>query len=1053
MIQHQKYFTMKLLPAAICAVSLQAIAADFNVDTVITGPVELSSNHDSVTILSSGSISGTASQDSALVLDAVFGSVTNSGNLYGGQFGDGISLAGTITGDLVNNGRIEALASPGGNSAIRLLEGSRIEGNLINEASGVLASGGDEGSATLEVQEDAVAGNIINRGSITHYTGPAGVGDAIGIYGTVRSIVNAGSITSDDSAIQMQGRVENGIVNTGTMSVTGGEAWGDGIGVGGSVSGGISNEGSIIRTAVTCNDDPYCIGGGIALYGSATVAGGISNSGTITTTNGGLENAVDAGIILISVVDSNDQDFGSPSLTGDIHNSGEIEAGSAAIYLGGASVDGNIINTAEGSLTGNVGILLSDRAALMSPEADPDDPLNIGNQNLDIVEAGPHRTTISGSIINDGTITGLHSDGITIDGAVTIRGDIVNTGTIATLSDQGYGAIWFGADGATGEAGATLTGAIINSGQLRSPTLTEGTITINGAHQVGGVINMADGVIENAAAGNDKYAIWVDDAGSLGYVTNAGTIRGAVDFGAKGGVFNTVGGTSDAIYNARRINIRSTGEVGPTLSTFADAGGFTYAGIIGVDAAGSAYGLGYGQLRVLGDADVRGASVDIMVSGDQFIEDGASFTFLQADGSLQSDITTATDNSAVLSFAITQSGDALTATAHRTALGEIAAAGNTAGGTAGANTLQVAGALDSVVEAMGSQSIHQDSGLGNVINRLSALGTVEEVATAVKSLQPEVVGSTVVAASAAGNAAAGTISNRQASLRGYGQTGMVAGDEVAVNGFWMQFYHSSADQDMRNGIDGYDVKTDGLALGADAPVGEHIDLGFALTYGQTDVDTDRDSRIEIDSYQLSLYASYNPGRWFADGIVSYARNRYETERTLFTGAVAKADYDGDQYDVRARAGYPFAINDRLQLTPMLSAQYTHLDEEKYRERGADNAGLIIDSDTNEAFVVGAALEAAYTFTSASQVSWVPSITLGVYKDLIGDEVEQQSSFIGLPSASFSTRGADVATTSYLAGIGLEVFGQNNLSVTLSYDYLSKDDYRGRSASATLRYAF
>src|SRR5690606_32246090 len=157
---------------------------------------------------------------------------------------------------------------------------------------------------------------IINRGSITHYTGPAGVGDAIGIYGTVRSIVNTGSITTDDSAIQMQGRVENGIVNTGTISVTGGEAWGDGIGVGGSISGGISNEGSIIRTAVTCNDDPYCIGGGIALYGSATVAGGISNSGTITTANGGLENAVDAGIILISVVDSNDQDFGSPSLTG-----------------------------------------------------------------------------------------------------------------------------------------------------------------------------------------------------------------------------------------------------------------------------------------------------------------------------------------------------------------------------------------------------------------------------------------------------------------------------------------------------------------------------------------------------------------------------------------------------------------------------------------------------------------------------------------------------------------------------------------------------------------
>lgn len=1055
MIQHQKYFTKKLLPAAICAASIQAIAADYNVGTAITTPVELTADYDTVSISADGSISGIASQDSALILDARFGSVTNAGQLHGGQGGDGITLVGTITGDLVNNGRIDAVPSEEGNSAIRLLEGSRIEGRLINGADGVLASGGDDGSATIEVQEGAVAGDIINRGTITHFTGPYSVGDAIGIYGTVRSIENSGTITSEDSGIQMHGSVEKSIVNKGTISVSGGEAWGDAIGVGGHVGGEIRNEGQLLLSADSCEDDPFCLAGGIGLYGGATVDGGIVNTGTISTTVNGLANALGAGINLMSVQDATGASLGSPTVGGDIVNAGSISGDFTAIFLGGATVNGDIVNTETGTLSGAHGMVISDIAAETGPigpleELSPGD--EIETYHLGMVDGGASPAVIDGSIINHGTITGLHSDGITIEGDVTIRGDIVNTGTIATLGSQGYGAIWFGADGDTGEAGATLTGAIINAGQLRSPTETEGTITINGAHQVGGVINIAGGVIENTAAGDDKYAIWVDDAGSLGYVINAGTIRGAVDFGAKGGVFDAAGGTNDAVHNARRINIRSTGEVGPTVSTFTD--GLTYSGTIGVDALGSASGLAHGQLQVLGDADVRGASVDVMVSGEQFIENGASFTFLQADGSLQSDIATATDNSAVLSFDIAQSGNALTATARRTAFGEVIATGSDAiAGAAGANTLQVAGALDSVVAAVGDRTVDENSELGSVINHLSALGTVDEVAAAVRSLQPEVAGKTVAAASAAGNAAAGTISNRQASLRGYGQTGMVAGDTVAVNGFWMQLYHSSGDQDTRKGIHGYDLDTTGLALGADAPVGEHVDLGFALAYGQTDVDSDRDSTIDVDSYQLSLYASYNPGRWFADGIVSYARNQYETERTLFTGAVAKADYDGDQYDVRARAGYPFAIDERLQLTPMISAQYTHLDEEKYRERGVGNAGLIIDSDTNEAFVVGASLEAAYTFTSASQTHWIPSITLGVFKDVIGDEVELQSGFIGLPSASFSTRGADVATTSYLAGIGLQVSGQSDLSVTLSYDYLSRDDYRGQSASATLRYAF
>lgn len=254
--------------------------------------------------------------------------------------------------------------------------------------------------------------------------------------------------------------------------------------------------------------------------------------------------------------------LGSPVIGSDIVNAGDISGDFSALFLGGATVNGDIVNTETGSLSGAHGMVISDMAAEtgpLDPTASSSADSFIETSHLRMVEGGASPAAIHGSLINEGTITGLHADGLTIDGNVTIRGNIINTGTITTLSHQGHGAIWFGADGSAGEAGATLTGAIINSGLLRSPTTTEGTLTINGAHQVGGIVNMAGGVIENTATGNDKYAIWVDDAGSLGYVSNAGTIRGAVDFGAKGGIFNAIGGTADAVYNARRINLRSTG--------------------------------------------------------------------------------------------------------------------------------------------------------------------------------------------------------------------------------------------------------------------------------------------------------------------------------------------------------------------------------------------------------------------------------------------------------------------------------------------------------------
>ncbi len=1064
-------FPKKLLGVSILMVSAGSYAADFTLSSAESGTLELESAYETVTITASGSVVCNGCEDSALILVGDgFGSLSNAGTLTGGTGGDGLSLAlGSMSGDILNTGTIQTIEpdldlTPDGNSALRLVYldedgaqgGFDLSGKVINDTSGRLLSDGD--GYTLEVQQDSSMGGLVNRGLIRNTAG-----GSVGIAGAVTDgISNAGSIESNASGFEIQGEVAGGILNTGTIEVSGGQAWGDAIAIDGSVSGGILNDanGVISRSAGACTDDPYCLGGGIAVYAGGQASGGITNNGSIETTIAGLGNARDAGIILMSVQDTDGNLLGAPEVNGDITNRGSIASDFAAIYVGGATINGNIVNS--GSLSAGVGILLSADAAEVELAED---------NHTRMVSAGESSsaTVLTGSVINDGTITGS-SDGITIDGDVTITGDIVNRGTIlstaVTNTDSAFGAIWFGDDS---DGGANLQGSIINSGLLRATPyssdadVNRGVITLNGAHTVSGIINEAGGEIDNLASLNnsDSYAIWVDDVASLGFVTNAGIIYGDIDFGANGGVFNALGGTNDAVYNATRINIKSAGQVGATVSKFYDEEDFVYAGVLGVDAFGSATGLAYGLLEVGRGADVRGATVDINVSGDDFIADGDSFTFLKAatggSGSLQSDITTATDNSVVLSFAIEQVDNTLVATAERSALAEVLQPSGNEAGVAGSNTMAVAASLDGVVSAIGTGEVAEDSELGQLVNDISALGSAEEVAAAVESLQPETVAGSVAGASAAGNAAAGAVNNRQASLRGYqsdyGASGMVAGGEVAVNGFWLQGYGSKADQDERSGIDGYQVDTAGLALGFDVPLSDKITAGLAFSYGQTEVESDDNNTIDIDSYQLSAYGSYNASSYFVDAMLSYAENTYDSRRTLFNGLVAKGDHDGQQYDLRTSISYPLAINEALQLTPQLSAQYTYLEEDRYSEKGAGNAGLTIAPDDNEAFILGASVAATYSLAGPGQTIWVPSLNLGVFEDLIGDEAEFNSSFIGLPDSGFRTEGAEVDTTSYVVGLGLRVFGQGNLDMSVNYDYVARSGYQSQNLQATLRLAF
>jgi outer membrane autotransporter protein len=372
------------------------------------------------------------------------------------------------------------------------------------------------------------------------------------------------------------------------------------------------------------------------------------------------------------------------------------------------------------------------------------------------------------------------------------------------------------------------------------------------------------------------------------------------------------------------------------------------------------------------------------------------------------------------------------------------------------NTLAIADALDRVALLVDSGDIPESSELGQALARIQAIEDPVELVQAIKSLEPESSGAGSEGSRAAAGAVSAVIANRQASLRdSLYETGMVAGDDISITGFWIQGYDKDTEQEQREGVDGFDVDMYGVALGADAPIGERTTVGLAISYADSQVNSTgiENNKMAIDSYQISSYVSFNEDDYYLDALVSYARNEYDGRRNLFGGLTANADYTGDQYGVRARGGYPFVLASGVHVTPNTSVEFSYLKEEGYQEDGAGNSGLDIGSQSLTALVLAAGVKVAYPFTTESDTTWMPDFHIEVRRDFIGDEVELDTNFVGVGGAGFSTNGASVEQTAYKAGIGLRAWSQSSLSFMFRYDYTYKEDYNSHAVAGTIRYSF
>jgi outer membrane autotransporter protein len=302
-----------------------------------------------------------------------------------------------------------------------------------------------------------------------------------------------------------------------------------------------------------------------------------------------------------------------------------------------------------------------------------------------------------------------------------------------------------------------------------------------------------------------------------------------------------------------------------------------------------------------------------------------------------------------------------------------------------------------------------------------------------------------------------TVSYRLASLRteiSAGQ-GLSAGDEVGEGkNFWFQGFGTYADQSERQGIQGFEARTGGFAFGTDKAISNTFLLGLSSSYSYTDVDSRlSENQTYINSYQGTVYGTYDFGDSYLDAQLGLAYNDYAAKRFISVGAVdrqANADYEGYQFLSKFELGRDLTLPNELEFTPSIGLSWMHVEINNYTETGAGTSNLIVNDQDYDILNFSLRGELRRTF-DISQGSLTPEVHLGYNYEAIDDQIQTVAAFTG-GGNTFQSTGFDPANHSATGGAGLSYSG-SNFDLVATYDFEAKQDFVSHSALLKGRWNF
>ena len=298
-----------------------------------------------------------------------------------------------------------------------------------------------------------------------------------------------------------------------------------------------------------------------------------------------------------------------------------------------------------------------------------------------------------------------------------------------------------------------------------------------------------------------------------------------------------------------------------------------------------------------------------------------------------------------------------------------------------------------------------------------------------------------------------------ASLRNGGRSGVAAGDLVEEGGIWLKAIASEADQGRQTSkgvsYNGYKSRLTGFSLGGDVDLNDAYTVGSSFSYASADVNVkNSSSSSDIESYQLSLYSNWQQGDWFVDSVLNVGLNN--TDSTSYTGSVkGSADYDSKQYGLLVTGGKELWFNNNDTLVePRVSMEYSLLQTDAYTQTFSDGSSRVrVKSDDFTVQELGAGVRLSHLFDVEGGIP-AAEASFMVYHDFAGDTVDSTlTAEVFNQSLTLRSIGVDPEQTSYMAGLGVDYWMDDHLSLSVNYEHRWASGFKSDSLQAKVRYDF
>lgn len=763
----------------------------------------------------------------------------------------------------------------------------------------------------------------------------------------------------------------------------------------------ITNSGTIVTT-VGSSAHGIFVSAGSSSTATALSHGVVGNYGVINANAHGIYNKdnyseiTNSGVITSGVGASN---YGIRN-EGDyvtISNSGNISATNYAIYNSGV---GAIINN-SGAINGGIMIgagTLNISGGTISGDVDGSE----NNGSVTIASAVNFNQNANFSALNSLTI----SDGATLNSSATIDANTIFLGHNAVLS--------------LGE-GSSLSGVIEALGPSQG-SLNIYSTSLKLSDQVGSATNplsnisiASDSVVSAAA---NIYADQILLAGTLNFdTTNNLTLSGEL-VGSGSGTFNL--GSNNQQIDGDLILLS-----GDTLQISTDDNGA-------------------GKLVVTGSVSIA-SGVKIAINNTQnqnYTADNTSYQILtsNAASSLPTEISSAdillngtnSNISGLLEYNVSTSANDIVLNVNHLSATQV---------TKNTNAQNIYQSLVNIgAESNGKlrqfqQYLDQQTPNSSQVTRL------------INELAPQ---SSKAALATTANVVSNSIAISQRRLHQSRQDSLHEGS-------WGQIFGSAIAQDQVASDDGYKANSAGIAFGIDREISPQSMVGAAFAISKSAIKmTDSTKQNLVDTYQINLYGSKNFGKYFIDGIVAAALNRFDSNRainTLNSNAVAR--YFGQTYVAKFKTGFEQKLKNGFSISPELDLNLFHQEIAGYSEKGAEELNLTVSKVAANFVEMRSGINLGFSdkiqeLPEFRKIAILTRISYG--RALINDSPTTTAGFQG-QSQSFDSKITHRDNDSVKLGFELAAFHKDDVKFSFDYELERKRTYGSHFAVFKVRQEF